>query len=354
MPRLRQRYLRVPFGLNHPVWVDDPAFDLDYHLRRVGCPAPGTMIELCELICELYAHPLDHTRPLWQIWVIEGLEGGRVGVLLLIHHALTDGIGILRMLNNFWQTRPEAIEHPDPGGVASRPAAVEVAAARWRAYVDLPGVISPPTCPARSAASRAGRRIVAQWRREGRTLPPAAGDAQYPAPYATRLSPQRTFAARSFALAASARWPSRSGVTINDVFLAATGGRNPPTCGSSRRAPRRPHRWSPRCPSRWCRWPSAPATATSRRSATRCCTPNVADPRRAAQGVQAVRGYDEGVFRGDARGESSPRVLNLLPPLVPKLVDRINEMKGGGLLPFWNVVASNVPGPRACRCSSAS
>ena len=75
VPRLRQRYLRVPLGLNHPVWVDDPAFDIDYHLRRVGCPAPGTMVELCELVCELYAHPLDHTRPLWQIWVVEGLRG---------------------------------------------------------------------------------------------------------------------------------------------------------------------------------------------------------------------------------------------------------------------------------------
>ncbi len=60
------------------------------------------MTELCELTCQLYTHPLDHSRPLWQIWVIEGLEGGRIGVLLLIHHALTDGIGILRMLNNFW------------------------------------------------------------------------------------------------------------------------------------------------------------------------------------------------------------------------------------------------------------
>jgi WS/DGAT/MGAT family acyltransferase len=343
VPRLRQRYLRVPFGLNHPVWVDDPAFDLDYHLRRVGCPAPGTMVELCELICELYAHPLDHSRPLWQVWVIEGLEGGRVGVLVLIHHALTDGIGILRMLNNFWQTRPETMVHPEPA--PWRPASLP---SKWRLLLegvrDLPGVISA-NLPGAIRGSRAGRRIVSEWRREGRALPPSAGDPLYPAPYATRLSPRRTFAARSFALPRIRALARSLGVTINDVFLAAL-------AGAIRGLQHEQSGTAPVAPMvatvPFALVPLEKRTRDGNYSTT-CHTllhTEVADPleRLAAckQSADTMKAYFEAT-----REANVTAVLNLLPPLVPKLVDRVNEMKGGGLLPFWNVVASNVPGPRA-------
>jgi WS/DGAT/MGAT family acyltransferase len=343
VPRLRQRYLRVPLGLNHPVWVEDPAFDLDYHLRRVGCPAPGTMVELCELICELYAHPLDHSRPLWQIWVIEGLEGGRVAVLLLIHHALTDGIGILRMLNNFWQTRPEALEHPEPAEWHPAPLP-----SRWRLFLeglrDLPGVVAA-NLPGAIRGSRAGRRIVADWRREGRTLPPTPGDPLYPAPYATRLSPRRTFAARSFPLARIRAVGKSLGVTINDVFLA--------TLSGAIRALLREQTGTA---------PTAPMVATvpfafvplEQRTrdgnySTTCHTllhTEIADPIARLQACKRSADTMKAYFEA-TREANLTALLNLLPPLVPKLVDRINEIKSGGLLPFWNVVASNVPGPRA-------
>ena len=343
VPRLRQRYLRVPLGLNHPVWVEDPAFDLDYHLRRVGCPSPGTMVELCELICELYAHPLDHSRPLWQVWVIEGLEGGRVAVLLLIHHALTDGIGILRMLNNFWQTRPEALEHPEPAEWHPAPLP-----SRWRLFLeglrDLPGVVAA-NLPGAIRGSRAGRRIVADWRREGRTLPPTPGDPHYPAPYATRLSPRRTFAARSFPLARIRAVGKSLGVTINDVFLA--------TLSGAIRALLREQTGTA---------PTAPMVATvpfalvplEQRTrdgnySTTCHTllhTEIADPIARLQACKRSADTMKAYFEA-TREANLTAVLNLLPPLVPKLVDRINELKSGGLLPFWNVVASNVPGPRA-------
>jgi WS/DGAT/MGAT family acyltransferase len=343
VPRLRQRYLRVPFGLNHPVWVDDPAFDLDYHLRRVGCPAPGTMTELCELICELYAHPLDHSRPLWQTWVIEGLEGGRVAVLLLIHHALTDGIGILRMLNNFWQTRPEALEHPEPA--AWHPAPLPT---RRRLFLDglrdLPGVIAA-NLPGAIRGSRAGRRIVSEWRQEGRTLPPSPGESKYPAPFATRLSPRRTFAARSFQLARIRAVGKSLGVTINDVFLATL-------AGAIRSLRREQTGAAPAAPMvatvPFALVPLAERTRDGNYSTT-CHTllyTDIEDPvarlKACKQAADTMKAYFEAT-----REANITAVLNLLPPLVPKLVDRINELKGGGLLPFWNVVASNVPGPRA-------
>lgn len=342
VPRLRQRYLRVPFGLNHPVWVDDPQFDLDYHLRRVGCPAPGTMTELCELICELYAHPLDHSRPLWQVWVIEGIEGGRVGVLLLIHHALTDGVGILRMLNSFWRTRPEALEHPEPAPWHPGPLP-----SRWQLLLsglrDLPGVIAA-NLPGALRGWRAGRRIVEQWRREHRTLPPTPGDSAYPAPYARRLSPRRTFAARSFQLARIRALGKTLGVTINDIFIATLSGaiRN------------RMHDQTGVAPSAamvatvpFALVPLEQRTRDGNFSTT-CHTllhTEIADPlvrlRECKRSADTMKAYFEAT-----REANITAILNLLPPLVPKLVDRINQMKGGGLLPFWNVVASNVPGPR--------
>jgi diacylglycerol O-acyltransferase len=343
VPRLRQRYLRVPLGLNHPVWVDDPAFDLDYHLRRVGCPAPGAMPELCELICELYAHPLDHSRPLWQAWVIEGLEGGRVAVLLLVHHALTDGIGILRMLNNFWQTRPEAIEHPEPAEWHPAPLP-----SKWHLLLaglrDLPGVIAA-NLPGAIRGSRAGRRIVSEWRRQGRALPPSPGDSKYPAPYATRLSPRRTFAARSFRLARIRAAGKSLGVTINDVFLATL-------AGAIRRLLQEQTGAAPAAPMvatvPFALVPLVERTRDGNFSTT-CHTllhTDIEDPLARLQACKQSADTMKAYFEATREANVSA-ILNLLPPLVPKLVDRVNEMKGGGLLPFWNVVVSNVPGPRA-------
>lgn len=342
VPRLRQRYLRVPFGLNHPVWVDDPAFDLDYHLRRVGCPAPGTMPELCELICELYAHPLDHSRPLWQVWVIEGLEGGRVGVLLLIHHALTDGIGILRMLNNFWQTRPEALEHPEPAAwhPAPLPSKSRLLLEGLR---DLPGVVAA-NLPGAIRGWRAGRRIVSDWRREGRTLPPSAGDPGYPAPFAARLSPRRTFAARSFQLERIRSLGKSLGVTINDVFLATL-------AGAIRSLLHQQTGTAPAAPMvATVPFALVPLEARTRDGnySTTCHTllhTEIEDPVGRLQACKRDADTMKAYFEA-TREANLTAILNLLPPLVPKLVERVNQMKGGGLLPFWNVVVSNVPGPR--------
>jgi diacylglycerol O-acyltransferase len=343
IPRLRQRYLRVPFGLNHPVWVEDPAFDLEYHLRRVGCPAPGSMVELCELVREFYAHPMDHTRPLWQVWVVEGLEGGLVAVVLFIHHALTDGIGILRMLNRFWNTRPDSIEHPSPAEWNPPPLP-----GRGRLLLeglrDLPGVFAA-NLPGAVRGTRAGRRILRQWKKEGRTLPPVPGDAKYPAPYAVRLSPQRRFALRSFELPRIKAIGKSHRATINDVFLATSAGAirdlQIEATGSE---------------------PQLPMVTTVPFSlvplSERTCDGNfstvchtllhteIADPLERLKACKRDADTMKAWF--DATREANlAAMMNLLPPAVPKIVDRINELKGGGLLPFWNVVVSNVPGPRS-------
>ncbi len=98
LPRMRQRVVDVPLGLAPPEWVEDTQFDLDYHLRTIGVPAPGGMAELLDTVGPLYATPFDRDRPLWEAYAAEGLTGGRGAVFLKVHHCLTDGVGASRLL----------------------------------------------------------------------------------------------------------------------------------------------------------------------------------------------------------------------------------------------------------------
>src|SRR4029078_10357006 len=88
----RRRLVEIPMGLHRPLWVADPDFDLDYNLRHIAVPAPGGPKQLAELGLHLVKIHLDRDRPLWECWIIEGLEGGNVGVLTKVHHAAIDGV----------------------------------------------------------------------------------------------------------------------------------------------------------------------------------------------------------------------------------------------------------------------
>ena len=92
VPMLRQRPVFVPLGLHHPVMIEDPEFDLDYHLNRAAVPSPGTMRELEEVIAHIDEHPLDQTRPLWQFWMLEGLENGQIAPVMAGTFDLEDAV----------------------------------------------------------------------------------------------------------------------------------------------------------------------------------------------------------------------------------------------------------------------
>lgn len=92
VPRYRQRLVSVPGRLGNPVWVDDPAFDLAFHVRRSAVPRPGSETQLRELVARIVSRPLDRSRPLWEVYVIEGLSEGRVAVLSKAHQVLVDGV----------------------------------------------------------------------------------------------------------------------------------------------------------------------------------------------------------------------------------------------------------------------
>lgn len=91
LQRTGLRIVRVPFDLHHPVWVADPAFSPEDHIYHVGLPAPGGKAELCEFLSELAGIPLNYNRPLWELWLVEGLEDGKIAAVIKIHHSLADG-----------------------------------------------------------------------------------------------------------------------------------------------------------------------------------------------------------------------------------------------------------------------
>src|SRR3954447_3247655 len=91
LPPLRRRLREVPLGLDHPYWIDDPDFDLDFHVRHTAVPPPGRDDQLATTVSRLVARPLDRRRPLWLSYVIEGLSDHRFAVLTIIHHAAVDG-----------------------------------------------------------------------------------------------------------------------------------------------------------------------------------------------------------------------------------------------------------------------
>src|SRR5690242_6701464 len=113
MPQFREKLADSRFNPDHPVWVDDKDFDVDRHLHRIGLPAPGGRNELTEICGHIASLPLDRTRPLWEMWVIENVagtdahDGGRLAVMTKVHHAAVDGVTGANLMSQLCSTEPD-------------------------------------------------------------------------------------------------------------------------------------------------------------------------------------------------------------------------------------------------------
>ncbi|MFY9588940.1 MAG: wax ester/triacylglycerol synthase family O-acyltransferase [Actinomycetota bacterium] len=111
---LRRKLAPTPFNLHHPVWVEDEDFDLDYHVRRIGCPSPGSEEQLAEIAADIASRPLDRARPLWEVWIVEGLENGHTAAVAKMHHCTIDGVSGANMMVHFFDLEPEGTDRPEP------------------------------------------------------------------------------------------------------------------------------------------------------------------------------------------------------------------------------------------------
>jgi WS/DGAT/MGAT family acyltransferase len=218
----RHRPAFAPFGLAPPVWVDTPDLDLDAHIRAVAVPAPGGPRELGEIAGKLFETKLDRTRPLWEMWVLEGLEGGQVGVLVKIHHALVDGVRGARLYEVMFDLAPDTRPAPEqPRDVENEP--LPSALTMWGHTA-----LSLATTPLRvgrvgidvARAAVGALRFVRGPDSGNMTLPFSAPRTTLNRP----LSMRRSLAFSSVSLEDVKFVKQTFDVTVNDVALAMCGG----------------------------------------------------------------------------------------------------------------------------------
>ena len=226
VPRSRQKLRRVRGGFAHPVWVDDPDFDVGNHVRHSALPPPGSDAQLCELAARIQSRHLDRSRPLWELHVVHGLSDNRFALITKIHHATVDGIGGLNIGRLLFDPAPTA--PPIPARRATGRAAR--APAPWRlvaeAVLDL--ARRPATALAALPRDRAATRTatadalrrVGGWYDVVRTLlRPAPGS-----PLNTTSGTPRRYTTAGTRLDDYQRVRQAHGVTINDVVLATVSG----------------------------------------------------------------------------------------------------------------------------------
>jgi diacylglycerol O-acyltransferase / wax synthase len=232
VPVLRRKLLDVPLGLDQPYWVDDPDFDIEYHIREVALPRPGSDSQLAEQVARLHARPLDRRRPLWEMYLITGLAKGRVAVYTKVHHAAIDGASGAELLTVLLDLSPEGRELP--ARTAFRPArppsrlsltARAVGRLTWRPVQSVQIAnellrMLPTLAPALSPIIGG---ILGLNRGDGSVIATTPGRA--PAtPFNRSITAHRRVAFRSVDLATVKMVKTTFGVSVNDVVMAMCAG----------------------------------------------------------------------------------------------------------------------------------
>ncbi len=223
VPRYRQRLAEVPGRLAAPLWVDDDAFDLGYHLRRSALPRPGTEEQLRELVSRIVSRPLDRSHPLWEIYFVEGLEGDRVALLSKSHQALVDGVHTVDLGQLLLDMSPEPkTMEPDDWTPRRPPSPGGLVLGAVRDSVTEPHVLVDTAAAAGSAALRVAQEAGGRVGRVAGALtgrrPDRSGVVTGP------LSQQRRIVTLETSLADYRRVREAHDGTINDVILATIAG----------------------------------------------------------------------------------------------------------------------------------
>jgi diacylglycerol O-acyltransferase len=226
VPRYRQRLASVPLGQGRPRWVDDPHLNLRYHVRHTALPSPGSEAQLKALASRVFSQRLDRDKPLWEIWLAEGLEGGRFALLAKTHHALVDGISGVDIVTVLFDTDPDPAAPPDPGE-------------RWLPRPAPSGtqllgqaLVERATVPAElgrtlRAVVRGPRRVLSEVSNAAVSMGAMAWAGLNPAPstpYNGSIGPHRRFTWVRTELGDLKAIKNELGGTVNDVVLATVSG----------------------------------------------------------------------------------------------------------------------------------
>ena len=221
VPRYRQLVRFVPFGAGRPVWVDDPHFNIDYHVRRTALPEPGGERELRDLVGRVMSQQLDRHKPLWEMWVAEGLGEGRWALISKVHHCMVDGIAGTDLLTVMFEDSPQAppstsapeqwLPRPAPGG------AELFARAMALGVVSLYEVTRPLLAPGH-VLRRGQDMVLGLLRMRGILLPPTRSSLNGP------VGPHRRWSWARAQLSEVAEVRRALGGTVNDVVLACIAG----------------------------------------------------------------------------------------------------------------------------------
>ena len=243
LPPFRWRLAPVPLGLDHPYWIEDPDFDLEYHVRELALPAPGDDRQLAEQVARVHARPLDRARPLWEMYVIQGLQGGRVAVFTKIHHAAIDGVSGAEILGVLLDPAPEGRAIPPApaelpvspapdqfemlarglAGIPRQQVRIMRAVPRTLAHLDaIPGVGG---IPGATTVARVTRRLgrIGRGARDGGVL-----EAPHSRPPRMTIngpvSQHRRVAFATLSLTDVKAVKTALGATVNDVIVAMCAG----------------------------------------------------------------------------------------------------------------------------------
>ncbi len=226
VPRYRQRLAFVPLAQGRPVWVDDPHFNISYHVRHTALPRPGGEAQLKRLAGRVFSQALDRSRPLWELWLVEGLADDRFAVLSKTHHALVDGISGVDIATVLFDTSPEPMPVAPPEHEwVPRPLPTD-------AQLLADAVLERATMPTEIARGvratlRRPRQVA---RRLGETLVGVGAmawaglQAAPPSPFNIQIGPHRRFTWVQADLAEFKAIKNALGGTVNDVVLAVVTG----------------------------------------------------------------------------------------------------------------------------------
>ena len=231
LPMFRRRLVEVPFNIDQPYWIEDPDFDLDFHLRHIAVPSPGDRSQLSELAARIAARHLDRSRPLWEMYLIDGLDDGSVCALTKIHHACIDGVAGSEILSVLLDLEPtpeptptpetpwEPDQVPNPWNMLGRGAAnlVRRPAAGVRLLRD-----AIPALPSLGANLGVRLPVVGPARRDEVLARPTFQAP--PTPFNGVISPHRRFAYGGVALDRVKDIKNSVGGTVNDVVMALCAG----------------------------------------------------------------------------------------------------------------------------------